>query len=109
MKNIEKTIKKIVKLYQFETHDVSVKGGTNSSSHVHNIMDNLGNGKNKQDQEDEGEEVTKINLNDLINQQLKLILTDSNIDCNLLISVVTDFTRKVFSKEMIKFITVLSD
>lgn len=106
MKNIEKTVRKIIKLFQDENNEAWVIKKANSSLHVLNIMEN----DNQLLSDDENDSnFIKINLNENINQQLKLLITDSNIDSNLLISVVSDFTRKVFSKEMIKLVTAISD
>lgn len=34
MKNIEKTIKKIINIYQFESHEATIKNKVNSSHHL---------------------------------------------------------------------------
>jgi hypothetical protein len=51
----------------------------------------------------------RIQISEIVTQQLNSLTTDCQVDTNLLITVINDYTRKVFSGEITKLIILLKD
>jgi len=102
MKNIEKTVRKISKMYQGDNNEVMFTSQLNASHHLYWIMEN-------EPMKYECRNKDRVNIGDMITQQINSLMTDYQVDTNLLISVINDFTRKVFSGEIIRLVSLLED